>query len=90
MEDVRFELFTVGYSVDLGAMLAKGGKAMAYASRTLNSAKRSYAVTERESLAVICALEKLKSFILISYRLKLLQIIERSSISHQEKTYQLE
>lgn len=36
-------------------MLAHGGKAIAYASRILNSAERNYPIPERECLAVISA-----------------------------------
>lgn len=48
MEDVQFQLFTDASSVDLGAMLVQSGKPIAYASQTLNSAERNYAITERE------------------------------------------
>lgn len=54
-ENVQFKLFTDTSSVGLGAMLARKGKAIAYASRILNSAERNYAISERECLAVIWA-----------------------------------
>lgn len=41
-------------------MLAQDGIAAAFASLTLNSAQRNYAITGRECLAVIWALEKFR------------------------------
>ena len=49
-------------NVGIGAVLLQKGEKrlmpLAYASRTLNSAERSYRVTEKESLAVIFGLRK--------------------------------
>ena len=49
-------------NVGLGAVLLQKGNGrllpVAYASRTLNQVERRYSVTERESLAVVCALKK--------------------------------
>ncbi|GFX65520.1 retrovirus-related Pol polyprotein from transposon opus [Trichonephila clavipes] len=47
----------------MGAVLQQNQKPIAFASRTLNKAERNYTVTERECLAVIWALNKLKTYL---------------------------
>lgn len=58
MEYVQIELFTDAISAGLNAILAQGGKAIAYAKRILNSKEWNYVIIEKECLAIIWALEK--------------------------------
>ncbi|GFW47695.1 retrovirus-related Pol polyprotein from transposon 17.6 [Trichonephila clavipes] len=58
----QFNLFTDASGVGIGAVLNQNHRPIAFASRTLNKAERNYIVTERESLAVIWALNKFKTY----------------------------
>ncbi|GFW10511.1 retrovirus-related Pol polyprotein from transposon 17.6 [Trichonephila clavipes] len=58
----QFNLFTVASGVGIGAVLNQNHSPIAFAFRTLNKAERNYAVTERECLAVIWALNKFKTY----------------------------
>ncbi|GFU86702.1 retrovirus-related Pol polyprotein from transposon 17.6 [Trichonephila clavipes] len=59
----QFNLFTDASGVGIGAVLNQNHRPIAFASRTLNKAERNYTITERECLAMIWALNKLKTYI---------------------------
>ncbi|GFV74545.1 retrovirus-related Pol polyprotein from transposon 17.6 [Trichonephila clavipes] len=58
----QFNLFTDASGVGIGAVLNQNHRPIAFASRTLNKTERNYTVTERESLVVIWALDKFKTY----------------------------
>ncbi|GFV25836.1 retrovirus-related Pol polyprotein from transposon 17.6 [Trichonephila clavipes] len=57
------ELFTDASSIGLDAVLNQEERPVVYASRTLSSAERNYAVTERECLAVVWALNQFRAYL---------------------------
>ncbi|GFW70306.1 retrovirus-related Pol polyprotein from transposon 297 [Trichonephila clavipes] len=58
----QFNLFTDASGDGIDAVLNQNHRPISLASRTLNKAERNYTVTERECLAVIWALNKLKTY----------------------------
>lgn len=58
----EYQLLINGSSCELGAMLTQEGKDITYVFRTLNTEERNKAVTGKEYLAVLKALEKFKSY----------------------------
>ncbi|XP_068658013.1 uncharacterized protein [Aristolochia californica] len=70
--NVHFEILcdTSDYAVGviLGQRIGKTSQDIYYASRTLNDAQRNYSTTEKELLVVVFALEKFRSYLLVSNR----------------------
>ena len=65
----EFILYTDASNIGIGAVLMQNdeqgkSRAIAYASRLLNSAERNYSVTNREALAVVWALRHFRDLIL--------------------------
>ncbi|GFT87542.1 retrovirus-related Pol polyprotein from transposon 297 [Trichonephila clavipes] len=58
-----FELFTDARSIGVGAVINQKQKPVLFASRMLSSAERNHTVTERESLAVVWALNKFRTYL---------------------------
>ncbi|GFX31379.1 retrovirus-related Pol polyprotein from transposon 17.6 [Trichonephila clavipes] len=56
-----FKLFTDASSIAVGAVLNQEQRPVVFAYHTLSSAERNYTVTERESLAVVWALNKFRT-----------------------------
>lgn len=58
-----FELTTDASGEGIGAVLAQGGRPLTMISRTLTDAERNYATNERELLAIVWALKKLRNYL---------------------------
>ncbi|GFX89176.1 retrovirus-related Pol polyprotein from transposon gypsy [Trichonephila clavipes] len=50
-------------SIGVGGVLNQEQRPVVFASRTLSAAERNYTVTERECLAVVCALNKCRTYL---------------------------
>jgi len=59
-----FLLQTDASAVGLGAVLEQGGRVIAYASRTLNSAEQQYSTIQKECLAAVFALKQFRHYLL--------------------------
>ena len=66
-----FEITTDASSQAIGAVLSQGGRPLTMISRTLTKTEESYATNERELLAILWALKKLRSYV---YGVKEIQI----------------
>lgn len=75
-----FELTTDASSSGLGAVLAQGGRPITMISRTLKDAEKNYATNERELLAIVWSLQRLRNYL---YNVKSLTIFT----DHQPLTY---
>nr|GEY79071.1 reverse transcriptase domain-containing protein [Tanacetum cinerariifolium] len=52
--------------VVLGQRIEKHFRSIHYASKTMNQAKENYTTTEKEMLAVVCAFEKFRSYLIMN------------------------
>ena len=59
-----FLLQTDASAVGLGAVLEQGGRVIAYASHTLNSAEQQYSTIQKECLAAVFALKQFRHYLL--------------------------
>ena len=59
-----FTLTTDVSNVGLGAILSQNGHPVCYISRTLNSAEQNYTTTEKELLAIVWAISRLRQYLL--------------------------
>ncbi|GFV82819.1 retrovirus-related Pol polyprotein from transposon 17.6 [Trichonephila clavipes] len=59
----HFELFTDESSIGVGAILNQEQRPVVFDAHTFSSAERSYTVTERECLAVVWAMNKLRTYL---------------------------
>ena len=59
-----FLLQTDASAMGLGAVLEQGGRVIAYASRTLNSAEQQYSTIQKECLAAVFALKQFWHYLL--------------------------
>nr|GEV16015.1 reverse transcriptase domain-containing protein [Tanacetum cinerariifolium] len=68
--DLPFELMCDASDFAIGAVLgqrhAKHFKSIHYASKTMNDAKTNYTTTKKEMLAVVCAFENFRSYLLMN------------------------
>ena len=60
----EFVLTTEASNVALGAILSQDGHQCCYISRTLNNPKLNYTTTEKEMLAIVWAVKKLRQYLL--------------------------
>lgn len=58
-----FDLTTDASSLGLGAVLSQGGRPITMISRTLKDRELNYATNERELLAIVWALQKLRNYL---------------------------
>lgn len=58
-----FELTTDASSLGLGAVLSQNGRPITMISRTLKQSEENYATNERELLAIVWALKKLRNYL---------------------------
>lgn len=58
-----FDLTTDASSTAIGAVLSQKGKPITFVSRTLSKAEENYATNEREMLAVLWSLQKLRNYL---------------------------
>ncbi|GBP10946.1 Retrovirus-related Pol polyprotein from transposon gypsy [Eumeta japonica] len=61
--DKPFEITTDASNIALGAVLSQQGKPIAFISRTLTSTEENYSTNEKELLAIIWALQKLRNYV---------------------------
>lgn len=78
----EFELTTDASNYAIGAVLSQKNKPITYISRTLNKTEENYAANEKEMLAIIWALTKLRNYIYGSRRVNIFT-------DHQPLTYAL-
>lgn len=58
-----FELTTDSSNFAIGAVLSQGKQPITFISRTLNETEQNYATNEKELLAIVWALQKLRNFL---------------------------
>lgn len=58
-----FELTTDASNFAIGAVLSQGGNPITFISRTLSQTEQNYATNEKELLAIVWALQKLRNFL---------------------------
>jgi hypothetical protein len=61
--DKPFQLFTDASGTGLGAVLEQDGKVVAYISRSLKPSEKNYTVYEKEALALVWSIKKLKQYL---------------------------
>ena len=61
---VTFVLTTDAFNLGLGAVLSQGGHPCFFISRTLNKAEENYTTSEKEFLAIVWALKRLRQYLL--------------------------
>lgn len=61
--DKPFELTTDASNFSVGAVLSQGRHPIMFISRTLNETEQNYATNEKELLAIVWALQKLRNFL---------------------------
>lgn len=60
----QFELTTDASNEGLGAVLSQEGRPCCFVSRTLNPAEKNYTTTEKELLAIVWAIKRLRQYLL--------------------------
>jgi hypothetical protein len=61
--DAKFTLECDASDIGIGAVLIQNNRPVSYISRSLTKAERNYGITEREVLACLWAMEKLKFYL---------------------------